>query len=182
MRLLFLGFWAVLAGAAQAAPVTWVLNATLTNGSAVTGQFSFDANLGQFTDIDILVAVPGYEDQGVSYRDPSRNGDGTGVPTIYTQGYDYSEGYPVGFWSQLSFEFDQALTNAGGVIDLTSGYRVVNVQNPGSTDCYFLPYCLYSEQSLISGTVSAVPIPAAAWLFASALVGLGWLRRRTSAP
>ena len=29
--------------------------------------------------------------------------------------------------------------------------------------------------------VSAVPIPAAAWLFGSALAGLGWLRRRQAA-
>jgi len=30
-------------------------------------------------------------------------------------------------------------------------------------------------------TYSAVPIPAAAWLFGSALAGLGWMRRRTTA-
>ncbi len=30
-------------------------------------------------------------------------------------------------------------------------------------------------------SVSVVPIPAAAWLFGSALAGLGWLRRRSAA-
>jgi hypothetical protein len=32
----------------------------------------------------------------------------------------------------------------------------------------------------IMGTVTAVPVPTAAWLFGSALTGLGWLRRRTA--
>ncbi|MGI9309171.1 MAG: VPLPA-CTERM sorting domain-containing protein [Gammaproteobacteria bacterium] len=31
------------------------------------------------------------------------------------------------------------------------------------------------------GSFSAVPIPAAAWLFGSALAGLGWLRRKQAA-
>jgi hypothetical protein len=32
-----------------------------------------------------------------------------------------------------------------------------------------------------SGTISAVPLPAAAWLFGSALLGLGAMRRKQKA-
>jgi hypothetical protein len=37
------------------------------------------------------------------------------------------------------------------------------------------------ENAQLSFTASAVPIPAAVWLFGSALAGLGWMRRRKTA-
>ena len=40
--------------------------------------------------------------------------------------------------------------------------------------------CGYWNASLDDVTASVVPIPAAAWLFGSALAGLGWVRRRTA--
>jgi len=36
----------------------------------------------------------------------------------------------------------------------------------------------YSVGSYAQFTISQVPVPAAAWLFGSALMGMGWLRRR----
>ena len=41
-------------------------------------------------------------------------------------------------------------------------------------------YCI-GRASLDDITVNAVPIPAAFWLFGSALAGLGWLRRKQTA-
>jgi hypothetical protein len=38
-----------------------------------------------------------------------------------------------------------------------------------------------SVYTVTPGAVSAIPIPAAAWLFASALGGLGWFRRKQTA-
>jgi hypothetical protein len=37
------------------------------------------------------------------------------------------------------------------------------------------------EADLVSASFSVVPIPAAVWLFASALAGLGWIRRKQTA-
>ena len=37
------------------------------------------------------------------------------------------------------------------------------------------------DRVIVSGLVTAVPIPAAVWLFGSALVGLGWFRRSQAA-
>jgi hypothetical protein len=38
----------------------------------------------------------------------------------------------------------------------------------------------YDFDATLSMTASAVPIPAAVWLFGSALAGLGWFRRKTA--
>jgi len=43
--------------------------------------------------------------------------------------------------------------------------------------CELTP-CGYFEASLDNVTASVVPIPAAVWLFGSALAGLGWVRRK----
>jgi hypothetical protein len=33
-------------------------------------------------------------------------------------------------------------------------------------------------REFISGSITAVPIPTAVWLFGSAMAGLGWMRRK----
>lgn len=38
----------------------------------------------------------------------------------------------------------------------------------------------YFSWAVRSGDIGVVPVPAAAWLFGSALAGLGWMRRRSS--
>lgn len=76
----------------------------------------------------------------------------------------------------LRLDFDSPLTNAGGVINL-SGEEFVDWTDG-------VNYAS-NTRSIVSGTLvgsAAVPIPAAAWLFGSALVGLGFLRRRIVAP
>jgi hypothetical protein len=67
--------------------------------------------------------------------------------------------------SYLSLKFGSSLTNVGGVISISSGS--VYVPDPG--------YGLILDPG---ATVSAVPVPAAVWLFGSALAGLGWFRRK----
>jgi hypothetical protein len=41
-------------------------------------------------------------------------------------------------------------------------------------------YGTLADGSKAAFLVTAVPVPAAVWLFGSALVGLGWIRRKTS--
>jgi hypothetical protein len=63
------------------------------------------------------------------------------------------------------------INNLGtGFVECT--YAVCGLDNPLAT------YPIYSEGSETSWSVAAVPVPAAAWLFGSALGGLGWMRRR----
>jgi hypothetical protein len=69
--------------------------------------------------------------------------------------------------------FAASLTNAGGVVAIDGSGEFICGQE-----------CIYPASELrqiSSGQVSAVPIPAAAWLFGSALAGLGWLRRKQTA-
>jgi hypothetical protein len=74
----------------------------------------------------------------------------------------------------LNLTFAQPLTNAGGVIDL-SGYETATIRD---TSYNFLAE---GTRTIVSGRIvgsSVVPIPAAVWLFGSALAGLGWFRRK----
>jgi len=65
----------------------------------------------------------------------------------------------------LDVYFDSAITSPG-VIGISGGLAFDNGD---------LPFQLALGPS---ATVSSVPIPAAVWLFGSALGGLGWMRRR----
>ena len=52
---------------------------------------------------------------------------------------------------------------------------------PGTTELQDAEYCL-ANPGIATISASAVPVPAAAWLFGSALAGFGFLRRRVNAP
>ena len=69
----------------------------------------------------------------------------------------------------LALSFSDALTNAGGTVSLIPSSFVRNLDTDGVAS--------------LTGSVSAsnVPIPAAIWLFGSALAGLGWMRRKQAA-
>ena len=72
-----------------------------------------------------------------------------------------------------------SLTNFGGLSTLTSfvNFSVGTLLMPGT---YYLKIS-GDDGAAYSGTISAVPLPAAAWLFGSALLGLGALRRKQKA-
>jgi len=72
----------------------------------------------------------------------------------------------------MVFTYASSLTNAGGTVALdVSGalYEQINseVAGPG-----------IFRRHIVSGTISTVPVPAAVWLFGSALAGLVCLRRK----
>jgi hypothetical protein len=159
----------------HAAPVTWVISdAVFSDGGTLTGQFDYDADINTYTNIYI---------QSSAKTLPTGDGVNTGTTSIsgiYTAIDQF--GNPVNA-SALSLEqlyfpeytlefalfFETALTGAGGNA-LLSG-----------TEAFFgnCPSCDPGvTRSLIAGQVSAVPVPAAVWLFGSALAGLGWLRSK----
>jgi hypothetical protein len=167
---------------AHAANLTWTINDFNYSGhfAGLTGSFDYDADTGVFSNINITSSAQ----LGFTYTDPNVSliqwHDGTSN--------DYST-YPYpslrlitdvpGELHDLHFFFSDQLTNNGGTISL--------VDTPyGTTEdiCFNDGYgCSTPSSSFYTGldgtgTISAVPIPAAAWLFGSALAGLGWMRRK----
>ena len=71
----------------------------------------------------------------------------------------------------LNLDFSSSLTNAGGIVGVTGSETV---------DGFFYGALGFNTRSIVSGTLvgTVVPLPAAVWLFASALAGLGWMRRK----
>lgn len=72
-----------------------------------------------------------------------------------------------------------SLANFGSLSTLTSfvNFSVGTLLMPGT---YYLKIS-GDDGAAYSGTISAVPLPAAAWLFGSALLGFGALRRKQKA-
>jgi hypothetical protein len=66
-----------------------------------------------------------------------------------------------------------ALPDGGGSFPLALYYSTESFYITGHNEDY--PAV---TRTLISGYVTSVPVPAAAWLFGSALAGLGWIRRK----
>jgi hypothetical protein len=77
-----------------------------------------------------------------------------------------------GRWKySLDINFGANLTNSGGVVSISVLEQ--------AQDSFFV---LDQRSSNEAGTISAIPIPAAAWLFGSAFAGLFLTRRRYAAP
>ncbi len=73
----------------------------------------------------------------------------------------------------MFINFDPGLANADGTVVVSvfeSQSCIVSEEGPG--------ICLDGSRRAL-GTASAVPLPAAIWLFTSTLVLLGWMRKRT---
>ena len=176
MRKLFAA--AVLAAfsvSANAAPVTWTLDATFTTGQTFTGTFDYDENTNNYSSINLSISGAEFalsHDYGVYDRTPYPV-NSIGLiwenPTNVIWDRNISSGCSnegVECFVIDDLQFASALSSAGGLINVT-GYRqwIEGIHN---------------DQVMLSGTVSAsaVPVPAAVWLFGSALAGLGWMRRK----
>ena len=149
---------------ASAASVEWTIDNTITwaDGSTLSGSFFFDADTTDYDGSNLVLtcAAPCLNPT----QEVSTSGGAHEAVATFTD------------WSFNSFEarlyFTEDLTNAGGVVELS----LANLQsNYPPTDLY-----VNSDTNFGPYTVSAsvVPVPAAVWLFGSALGALGWLRRR----
>jgi len=194
MKLLISFTLVLLSVTAQATPVVWTIQAD-DGPDELVGSFVFDADLAQNNFINEI----GSDGNRIEWSDawysevdidgffgPSAAADivyyqceiefvsGTtpeGDPLYFRDGCDGTTnrtGLTVAGSSTSFYQliFEEALTNAGGVVNysgfLLEGFFCQGICGP------------------ISGTVvaSVVPVPAAVWLFASALAGLGWMRRK----
>jgi hypothetical protein len=173
-----------------ATPVKWTIDAIITpafgspTGPApVTGSFTFDVFDNSFSDINIVIGAYTINENVAPRRLPSARalqhvytgelqeiipGGKFGIRLISLVTFDEID-EPIlirpgeYYESEMLLRFGGELTNNGGTFSVTGTEAI--------------PYA----SSVISGSISAVPVPAALWLFGSALAGLGWLRRKQKA-
>jgi hypothetical protein len=151
---------------ANAAPVTWTVNSLMfDDGGTGSGTFSYDADTNTYSNIDILTTA-GTASTGAPYMS---------VIDFAPNDADYLTVMvvPLAGTHSLELSFAASLTNAGGIIA---------IEGVGESLCG--QECMYPAvrlRDITSGQISAVPVPAAVWLFGSALAGLGWLRRKQTA-
>ena len=160
MRFLIGTLLFAISAAALAAPVEWTLqDVQFEDGGTAYGSFTFDADLDQFTNVNIAT-TSGTMFSGLEYDDChwffgcNESAIIVGIESDDNQ------------W--FGFALDSPLTNAGGTRQL--------VIAPCQASCEFVDTGVV--RNVVSGSVSAVPIPAAVWLFGSALTGLGWMKRK----
>lgn len=183
MRIKTFSILLLLAGQAAAAPVTWTLDSvTFDGGGTLSGSFVYDADINTYSDISIVSNFWGpstYTGENQVFSDvlafpipdvnaPLTDFSDTGM-TLAALHYSFGT-----YQKELTLVFGAALTDAGGTVAL-----VPTVSN----ERLFVDVVQgYPEsQALVSGVITAVPVPAAVWLFGSALAGLGWMRRKQSA-
>jgi hypothetical protein len=169
MRLITLLTLSLLAGVAQSAPLTWVVNnALFDDGSSLTGSFSYDADTNTYTDIDLVTDLVDWGTDGELGASTSTELNLSQIITPYPS-CEYRDVIEYPYCMDLGLHFVDPLTSGGGTVNL-----VPYSSNEWGND--FLNNTV--GLSLVSGSVSVIPIPAAVWLFGSALAGLGWMRRK----
>jgi hypothetical protein len=165
----------------HAAPLTWNLDGvTFDDGGNITGSFVFDADSNSV--IDWNMSVSGGDDSvfpAFSYTPETITSvgvfvSGTVQRLIFFVDNSAQGGEPDS--RLLSLTTDALLTNAGGSVTL-----LTQISTPQglfeSVECYNCnPFRL-----IVGGTLNAVPVPNAIWLFGSGLLGLiGVARKKTT--
>lgn len=169
----------LVAAQSQAVTVSWQLdNVVLSDGQTVTGGFDYGADTNSYSNISIVNSgTGGMASQVFSSSDPARCYPSECRFDTEPQGSIY-----------MLLRLNGEMTNLGGTITLS---RYLLEDNPSFGT---LPLLWNTGSNVgingsaplsgsIIGTVvpSSVPVPAAAWLFGSALLGLAGVRRRGGA-
>jgi hypothetical protein len=161
----------------NATPVQWTLQDVVFNdGGSATGSFFYDADTNVYSDISITTTAGSLSaGQFYEFENPELNPSAWGLklvaiadPITGTAAFNLNLNTSTGI--------PKSMTNAGGTIDLgTNAFEAACYWN-GYSNC--TSFGGVGSRNVLTGTVSAVPIPAAVWLFGSALAGLGWMRRK----
>ena len=157
----------------MATPVTWTISqdalvqSDLTGAyGVVSGSFDYDADTEQYSNFNLSSGSFVNSIDQINMGSSSLNIEGGYNATSKTMsGVSDADGGTV----ILFLRWSEALTNAGGSVSLdTSSLRA-------HTDGYNADFL---SGATLTGSASAVPVPAAVWLFGSGLGLLGWMRRR----
>ena len=160
--------------AVNAAPVTWTLNNyVFDDGGTASGSFVMDSVTKEITAANIIT-TSGSAFVGESYSAiDAEYGVIITAPPSFIQ--FYTDNLP-GRVNETVFVLE-----LGAGFDTSGG--TYTTKKAGEYRCNHDLYCPSDyvelrETQPFSGSITSVPVPAAAWLFGSAFAGLGWLRRR----
>jgi hypothetical protein len=180
-----------------AAPVTYSYSgpdltdngSSLYTGQSITGSFTVEelAPLGGWTDLSSALPAFSFSDgvRTITNADiVAGPGDITDASQFYIQEFGVETDASGDIYRWSIWFINSSLTNS-----LRTGLNGIGSDatriTPGLSGCGAgsWSYCGGTVSTSTSGTVGAwtasiVPIPAAAWLFGSALAGLGWMRRK----
>ncbi|MGI9308347.1 MAG: VPLPA-CTERM sorting domain-containing protein [Gammaproteobacteria bacterium] len=149
----------LLGASAQAAVVSWTINdAEFSDGTELSGTFDFDSVTETFSNVNIVTLA-----------------EGAFTGQTYTSGNVISPYNTITFASASGPDTLEIWLDVGpGQFFSIPGVRTINTTNSFEAD---VP--TWSRwRTVAQGTLTGVPIPAAVWLFGSALAGLGWIRRK----
>ncbi|MEM7269499.1 MAG: VPLPA-CTERM sorting domain-containing protein [Pseudomonadota bacterium] len=176
----------VFAGAAQPAPITYDVEADLTAGQSISGQFDYDADTGEFSAIDITSTF------GANYQ--FNRPDGPQVPPQADDVFAFltTEVVEIGVTQIALFELLGTLPGPGGRVDIRPSFVAVGPPLGGDTafgtcgtaDCTGFTgdgFGAFSGTITAEGAASEVPLPAAGWLLLAGIAGLGAVRMRRRA-
>jgi hypothetical protein len=154
---------------AQATPVTWSVDQlSLTDGSTVSGGFTYDATLDLVSDINITLTT---STPGSPYTLTNQF-----YPTLGSVFFGFTETAAADYTGQATLWIDvaSALTDAGGSvpINLGAGYGWGFCSVPSCTTA--------SNPGDLSGNLAAVPEPATLTLIGLGLAGVTASRKRRS--
>ena len=147
-------------GVTSAHAATWnLVDVTFDDGGTATGSFDYDAATNTYSNIDIMTTA-GSVLPGTSYTfDFSAFGTVSPNPIFLT---DNGQQRPT-----LFFDLASQLTDSGGTILLLSGAEIFAASAS-------LPD---NRRDITGGSISAVPLPPAVFLFGTALFGMAGFNR-----
>jgi hypothetical protein len=171
-NLLFVSLF-ICSTSAYAIPVTWTLDdVTFDDGGTAFGSYTYDSATDAFSNISVTTTGTGGVFPSALYEDACNvstcHPDLAGLQVVLEKVFG-----PDDIESLFVLRLEGSMTNSGGTLDLATG------SDCGESSCE-VDFILRTR-AIVSGSVSAVPIPAAAWLFGTALAGLGWIRRKQTA-
>jgi len=164
---------------AKATSVLWTLHdVAFSTGQTAEGSFWYDADTNIYTLNGPIEITP-----------PTADGiDNDSFISVWTVTPETSFDSQLAVWTDkvslqwnwvLALDWDGVLTNAGGVVPVNNAQTYRCFADDCSTiGASYSPYTLTNPNQVGYVSASVVPLPAAAWLFGSALLGLGVIKRK----
>jgi hypothetical protein len=178
MRLFIIAMMLLCSTAANASSVTWTLSDVIfDDGGTANGSFTIDTESYEISDLNI------YTTSGTAFAGDTYTIAHYDIGAPYPLVEFFTDNYPeqtnetalvLFLPDDFPYVYDHKDIPAGGTYTIDAR----EVLCPSEAFCGNNLVNIRSTVSVGQGSITGVPIPAAVWLFASALGGLGWIRRR----